>query len=88
MKNILDYIFVEPFPSTWLIQDIIALLLSLFVLAFIIKRNRHPVILILEAFAFVFPLCIDLRKCSHCHGSVFLRQVARDDWFCPALRFP
>jgi hypothetical protein len=54
MKNILDYIFVEPFPPTWLIQDIIALLLSLFVLAFIIRRNRHPVVLILEAFAFVF----------------------------------
>jgi hypothetical protein len=54
MNNILKYIFVEPFPGTWLIQDIIALLLSLFVLAFIIKRNKHPIVLILEAFAFVF----------------------------------
>ena len=54
MKNILDYIFLEPFPGTWLVQDIIALLLSLFVLAIIIKRNKHPVVLILEAFAFVF----------------------------------
>jgi len=54
MKNILDYIFIEPFPGTWLVQDIIALLLSLFVLAIIIKRNKHPVVLILEAFAFVF----------------------------------
>jgi hypothetical protein len=54
MKNILDYIFVTPFPVTWLAQDVIALLLSLFVLAFIIKRNQHPVVLILEAFAFVF----------------------------------
>lgn len=54
MNSILDYIFVEPFPWTWLVQDIIVLLLSVLVLAFIIRRNKKPVILILEAFAFVF----------------------------------
>jgi len=54
MKNFLDYIFVEPFPWTWMIQDIIALFLSLLILAFIIRRNRHPVVSILELFAFVF----------------------------------
>jgi hypothetical protein len=54
MKNIIDYIFIEPFPWTWLIQDVIALLLSLLVLAYIIKRNNHPVVTMLEAFAFVF----------------------------------
>ena len=54
MDTILQYIFVEPFPSSWFIQDIIALLLSLFVLAFIIRREQHPVVSVLEAFAFVF----------------------------------
>ena len=54
MSTILDYIFAEPFPWPWLVQDIIALLLSLFVLAFIVRRSKHPVVLILEAFAFVF----------------------------------
>jgi len=54
MNDILKYIFKEPFPGTWLVQDLIALLLALFVLAFIIKRNKHPIVLILEAFAFVF----------------------------------
>lgn len=54
MKTFLDYIFVVPFPWTWLVQDIIALFLSLFVLAFIIKRGNHPIQMILEAFAFVF----------------------------------
>lgn len=54
MKNILEHIFVEPFPWTWLVQDIIVLLLSLFVLAYIIRRNKRPVVSILEAFAFVF----------------------------------
>ena len=54
MDTILQYIFVEPFPASWFIQDIIALLLSLLVLAFIIRRERHPVVTILEAFAFIF----------------------------------
>jgi hypothetical protein len=52
--NIMNYLFVEPFPADWLIQDIIALLLSLFVLVYIIRRNQRPVALLLEAFAFVF----------------------------------
>ncbi len=54
MNTILDYIFLEPFPIDWLVQDIIAILLALFVLAFIIRREKHPVVVILEMFAFVF----------------------------------
>ena len=54
MKTILDYIFVDPFPVTWLVQDIIALLLCLYVLGVIIKREKHPVVTILEVFAFIF----------------------------------
>ena len=50
----LNYIFVDPFPWTWLLQDVIVLLLSLLVLAFVIRRNKHPIVSILEAFAFVF----------------------------------
>jgi hypothetical protein len=54
MNSILDYIFIEPFPWPWLIQDSIAILLFLFVLVFIVRRTKHPAVLILEAFAFVF----------------------------------
>ncbi|MBI9044964.1 MAG: hypothetical protein JEZ06_10790 [Anaerolineaceae bacterium] len=54
MNNILGYFFVEPFPWEWLVQDIIVLLLSLYVLAYIFKRSERPMILILEAFSFVF----------------------------------
>jgi hypothetical protein len=54
MNIFLDYIFLEPFPFDWLVQDIIAILLALFVLAFIIRREKHPFIVILEMFAFVF----------------------------------
>jgi hypothetical protein len=54
MKTILDYLFLEPFPVDWLIQDIIAILLAVFVLAFILRREKRPMIVILEMFAFVF----------------------------------
>lgn len=54
MKTIYDYLFVEPFPVVWLVEDIIALALSLFVLVYIIKREKRPAIVILEAFCFVF----------------------------------
>jgi hypothetical protein len=54
MQTILEYIFLEPFPLDWLVQDILAILLAVFVLAFIIRREKHPVVVILEMFAFVF----------------------------------
>jgi hypothetical protein len=54
MQTFLSYIFLEPFPIDWLVQDIIAILLALFVMAFIIRREKRPVVVILEMFAFVF----------------------------------
>ncbi|MBN2148288.1 MAG: hypothetical protein JW726_12945 [Anaerolineales bacterium] len=42
MKTILEYIFLEPFPLDWLVQDSIAILLTLLVLAFIIRREKRP----------------------------------------------
>ncbi len=54
MQTFLSYIFIEPIPLDWLIQDIIAILLALFVVAFIIRREKRPIVVILEMFAFVF----------------------------------
>lgn len=54
MKTILDYLFVEPFPIDWMLQDIIALLLGLLVVAFIVRREKHPATALLEMFAFCF----------------------------------
>ena len=48
------HLFVQPFPTAWLVQDIIALALSLLVLVFIVRREKRPAVVILEAFAFVF----------------------------------
>ncbi len=54
MNSILDYLFVEPFPLDWLIQDTVVLLLALFLMAFIIRREKRPFIVFLEMFAFAF----------------------------------
>ncbi len=54
MKTILDYIFVEPFPLPWLVQDILAFGLFVFVLAFVIRREKHPIAVLLELVAFIF----------------------------------
>ena len=54
METFLDYIFIEPIPLDWLIQDSIVILLTVFVVAFIIRREKHPVVTLLEMFAFVF----------------------------------
>jgi hypothetical protein len=54
MNILLAHIFLEPFPLDWMIQDIIAILLAVFVLAFIIRREKRPFVVLLEMFAFVF----------------------------------
>lgn len=54
MQEILSYIFAEPLPWTWLIEDITVLALTLVLLFAIIKREKHPIPRILEVFAFVF----------------------------------
>ena len=54
MKTIYDYLFVEPFPIVWLIQDLIAIGLSVFVLVYILKREKRPAVIILEALCFIF----------------------------------
>jgi len=54
MEPIMNYIFVEPFPWTWLVQDILALLLTVYVVIVLFKRDDHPAQKLLEMFAFVF----------------------------------
>lgn len=54
MQEILSYIFIEPLPWTWLIEDVLVLALTLVLLFTIIKREQHPIPRILEVFAFVF----------------------------------
>lgn len=54
MGNIVDYIFFEPIPLDWLLQDAAVIVLGLVALAFVLRREKRPMITILELFAFMF----------------------------------
>lgn len=54
MNTFLEYIFAEPVPLPWLLQDLIVLLLSLVLVIFILRRESHPIPRLLEWVAFVF----------------------------------
>ncbi len=54
MDAFLSYIFIDPIPLPWLIQDAIVLVLTLILVYFIIKRQNHPFVTILELLSFVF----------------------------------
>ncbi len=54
MESIMGYIFLQPFPWTWLVQDIVALGLMVYVVICIYKREDHPVQKLLEVVAFIF----------------------------------
>jgi len=49
-----EYVLHTPIPLPWLVADLVTLLISLLVVAFIIRKARHPISVILEGFAFVF----------------------------------
>ena len=55
MQTFLDYLFVEPFPLPWLIEDIVALLLGAYFLSVMIRRDKEKsVFTLLEFFSFIF----------------------------------
>ena len=50
----MQYLFQNLIPIPWLLADLLTLVVSLFLLAFVIKRSKSPIVILLEAFAFVF----------------------------------
>ena len=50
----MEYIFNRAIPAPWLLADMLAILLSVLVVGFAIRRSRHPEMVILECLAFVF----------------------------------
>ena len=50
----MQYVFLHPMPVPWLLADILTILITLLVVIFIVRRSRHPVVALLEGFAFVF----------------------------------
>ncbi len=50
----MQYVFHTPIPIPWLVADVVTLLISVLVMAFILQKARHPVSVLLEGFGFVF----------------------------------
>jgi hypothetical protein len=50
----MQYLFQHPMPIPWLLADILAILVTLLVVIYIVQRSKHPVVVLLECFGFVF----------------------------------
>ncbi len=50
----MEYVFHTPIPGPWLLADIVTLLITLYVVIFLLNHVAHPASLLLEGFAFVF----------------------------------
>ena len=50
----MEYLFQNQIPIPWLLADLLTLIVSLMLLATVIRKSKHPVVVLLEAFAFVF----------------------------------
>lgn len=50
----MQYLFQNQIPLPWLLADLLTLLVSLMLLVIVIRKSKHPIVVLLEAFAFVF----------------------------------
>lgn len=50
----MQYLFQHPMPLPWLLADILTILVTLVVLVYIVRNSKHPVVVLLECFGFVF----------------------------------
>ena len=50
----MQYLFHTSIPIPWLLGDILALLITLVVVIFVIRKSKHPAVDLLEGFGFVF----------------------------------
>jgi hypothetical protein len=50
----MEYVLHTPVPLPWLAADVVTVLVSPLVIAFVVQKARHPMSVILEGFAFVF----------------------------------
>ena len=50
----MNYLFQHSIPVPWLLADILTILISFLVVIFIVRRSKHPVVVLLECFGFIF----------------------------------
>ena len=49
----MQYLFATPIPAPWLLADLLTLGITGLVVVYVIKKSKHPLAILLEAFAFV-----------------------------------
>jgi hypothetical protein len=49
-----QYLFQHPMPVSWLLQDLLAIGITVLVGVFVVRRSKHPAVALLEGFTFVF----------------------------------
>jgi hypothetical protein len=49
----MQYLFDTPIPVPWLLADLLTLAITVLVMVFVVRKSKHPVAILLEAFAFV-----------------------------------
>ncbi len=49
----MQYLFHTPIPVAWLLEDVLTLAITLLIFIFVIQKSKHPVVALLEGFAFV-----------------------------------
>lgn len=49
----MQYLFDTPIPVPWLLADLLTIAITVLVVVFVIKKSKHPAVILLEAFAFV-----------------------------------
>ncbi len=49
----MQYLFDTPIPLPWLLADLLTISITVLVVIYVINKSRHPVVILLEAFAFV-----------------------------------
>lgn len=52
--DVQEAIFLHPFPLEWLLQDVVVLLLAVVTAGLVARREPRPLVVMLEAFAFLF----------------------------------
>jgi len=50
----MQYLFQHPIPIPWLLADLLTILVTLLVVVYIVRKSKHPVVVLLECFGFVF----------------------------------
>lgn len=64
----MQYLLQHPIPVPWFLADIVALLVTLLVVVYVVRRCSHPAVVLLEGFGFVFLYASVFENFAVVHG--------------------